>query len=128
MNELVAALDNKTQEEFREVLAQHGLERLGRMREETVTALAILGRHAVNLRRATLSVMPLGIRNELDAFRLVECRSTDGRAWELTPLGDEAASLLAEKLPAPDEAAQARAKESLAKRRAEIEEKLGSLE
>jgi len=128
VNELVAALDHETQGEFREVLVQHGLERLGGMRDETVAALASLGRHPANLRRATLSVMPLGIRNELDAFRLVEPRSADGLAWKLTPLGDEAASLLAEKLPALDEATQARAKASLAERRAEIEEKLGPLE
>ena len=128
MNDIVAALDHQTQDELREVLATHGLLRLGSMREETIAALAVLGRHPEDLRRSTLAITPLGVREELFSARLVERRTPDSTAWDLTPLGHDVAGLLARTLPAPGPDEQRRAKEALDKRLERVEEEFGPLE
>lgn len=128
MNHIVAALDDRTQDELRDVLATHSLDRLGRMREETIAAVAMLGRHPEDLRASTLSIMPIGIREELYAARLVERRSPGSDGWELTPLGHDVAQLLARTLPTPDADAQQRAREALDERLAKVQRQFGPLE
>src|SRR3954454_11165360 len=112
MNHIVAALDHRTQDELRDVLATHGLDRLGKMREDTIAALAMLGRHPQDLRASTLSLTPIGIRDELYSARLVERRSPESNAWNLTPLGQDVAQLLAKTLPTPDADERQRAQEA----------------
>ena len=113
MNELVALLDYKTQTELRAVLTQLGLSALETMRDETLAALALLGRQPTDLRAATLAVMPLGGRRELQSFELAEARKGPIKMWELTPAGADVAEKLAAALPAPTAAEEERARGAL---------------
>lgn len=128
MNDIVTALDHKTQDKLGEVLARAGLDQLRQMRDETIATLAALGRHPEHLRSATLSITPMGVRSELSLARLAQPRSPEDVAWELTRAGNDVATLLAKSLPAATAEEQDRARGSLARRREQIERELGRLE
>ena len=125
MNGVVPLLDPQTQSHMRQVLDEHGLGQFADMLDETLAALTVLGQHPTTLRAATLTIMPITARSELDARRLVECHDADRVAWTLTAKGEELAGVLAAAAPELSESDRRQAAEALESIVADANKELG---
>jgi hypothetical protein len=125
MTELAALLDHQTQTELRRVLTESRHTAIMPMGDEALAALAILGKQPEGVRRATLTIMPLWIRQDLDTFGLAERQDVTSPGWKLTSEGSEVASLLASSLPQPGPGDAQRAKAALQEILAKVQDELG---
>jgi hypothetical protein len=128
MDELAPLLDHPTQVRLREVAIGTAYPQSEKLRDESLAVLALLGRQSEDLRGATLSIMPFGLREELAGHRLAAAKDATRIAWDLTSEGTEVARALAASLPKPDPAELQEAEEALAKLLADVQEELGPLE
>lgn len=132
MSDIAALLDDRTQAAFRGALNRGGetgertkAENLPR--DETLAALAILGRQPAEIQPATLTIMPIGIRHELLAYGYAEVSDTDEVRCHLTDEGARTASLLAEAIPAREDEQQ-EARENLKALLDEVREDVGPID
>jgi len=126
MSELVHQLERQSPSRFEDILRDNGFpEELGKLLDDTVAALTIVGMHPAKLRVAALTIMPTTARQDLYAHRLIECHDVDGLSWSLTQIGEGLAQVLAADVPAEDDADRRQAEETFAAILAEANEQLG---
>jgi hypothetical protein len=114
MNDIAELLDPLILDRQRQALREQGLARFTDLLDETLAALAFLGRHPAKLRSATLAIIPTTPREDMHAYRLADRHDAQRVEWSLTQTGGEVAELLAATLPEPTEADELQAQDRYA--------------
>jgi hypothetical protein len=100
MSEVVQVLEQRAIDDRNrdESVNDDALGPMQEMLDSTKSVLEIIGRHPPALRSAALAIAPRTEREQLHAYKVIECKKwNDGRSdeWTLTEFGERQADLLA---------------------------------